>query len=362
MGSEAQATHKKRASIARSATNHERLICPFDLRAFAQRHRLPLTELGREIGVEGANIHNWFKQIPGFSPLSVAKAAMLTWEPAHIPAFEESIRGKIIRRDRTLFITDKTARIARAYDRKRHGERLIMKDGAVLILQNHPPEPDEKSDEKEPEAPLSAVDDPTDSAPDDGHAASADHTPAPAPTPPAPPPEIPAEIEAASILPPRSTAPTTYELNTARGIVRVELPVVEEVSAGEREIYTALLLRLNVQNSELHRRNYEMDVQLRDAMAQINGWRARVKELAEANRELVEASRTTAAKGVVTVQTATAVKIATPKDAASVKAAVREVPELERMVEQLMKENPKVEAGTATTGFTLGAASTTRLQ
>lgn len=343
MGQTAGTEKKPRAKAERNSTVLDRFICPFDMRALAKRHHLQLTEVGRAIGVESANFHNWFKQIPGHMPLSVAKACMLIYEPDKIPEFEEGIRGKIERRQRTLFVSEQTALLARRYDNRRPGERLIMKGGEILILQRHPPEPGEDAEPEttapEPEqARLSLV---PDSEPE-------------------PMPEPAAEVVAATYIPPAFALPSTYTVQTPRGLITVEMPG-QDATPGERELLTAMVLRLNVQNSELHRRNFELDVQNRDLHAQASGLRGRIKELVDANRELVDLSRTTAAKGIVTVHSATTPKVATPKDAASVKAAVREIPELERLVDQLMKETTTVEAGVASSGFTPGAASATAL-
>lgn len=322
----------------RTVTISERLVCAFDVRDFARKGNKSLTELARALDIGVSNFHNWHSQMTGQVPLSVAKALMVTYLPGHLAEFEAAIDGTIERRHRTCFISDETARLARDYDRERAGARIAMTNGETYIV---PPQLDEPA--------------PADDASIAGHIPAAEPEPTPLDL------TIPPEVETALVLPPAPPSPRRYQIQTAAGVVEITLPESSDVTIGEREIMTAMVLRLNVQLTEAHRQNHELQILHRSAEAQASSLRGRVKELVDERAQIIETARTTAAKGVVTVHSATKPVIAKDSDFERVKATVRQIPELEKLVMQMQAE-VKVHSGGSTVGFTPGAASAASLQ
>lgn len=329
---------RKRAPADRTATTTEYLVCPFDVHEFAKTGGKQLTELGRTLNLNASNFHNWRVQMPGMVPLSVAKALVLSYLPEHLPEFEATIDGKIARRPRPVFITDETAALAREYDQRRADTRLGMTSGETYVI---PPRRLEDADVL-------------------GHIPAAEPE-LPPELPPEEPATIAAEVLAATHLPPAPPPSNSYTLQTPAGPITVTLPEASSVTMGEREILTALTLQLNVQLIEAHRQLHEERIVMRSLESERNALRGRVKELIEHTRELVETSRTTAAKGIATVASATKPVLATNADYERVKAAVRQVPELERLVAALQAETVKVHEGAPSAGFPQGAAGATSL-
>lgn len=97
----------------------------FDLKEFRQKHPdIRRSMIGERLGLSTQSLDNYDKR----TPISVYKAIIEAFAPNDAQSFE--LKLLVDHNNRPFYVTDETKELARAYDKRRAGQKITLADGS----------------------------------------------------------------------------------------------------------------------------------------------------------------------------------------------------------------------------------------